>query len=72
MCIPGYVPKLNHRNRNGGGVALYIRNTIGCNRDKTFLVTLVAPSLNGYVLKLKNQEPNRSWLQHGIDLLAQL
>ena len=28
MCIHGYVLERNDRNRNGGGVALYIRNTI--------------------------------------------
>lgn len=35
MCINGYVLERNDRNRNGGGVALYIRNTINYDCDNT-------------------------------------
>ena len=33
--IPGYVLERNDRNRNGGGVALYVRNVIQYERDNT-------------------------------------
>ena len=35
--VKGYVLERNDGNRNGGGVALYIRNTIDYNCDNTFV-----------------------------------
>ena len=37
MRMHGYVLERNNGNRNGGGVALYIRNTIDYNCDNTFV-----------------------------------
>ena len=50
MGIPCYALERNDRKRNGCGVALYIRNTIVYERDKTPL--LVTSRYNGYVLKV--------------------
>lgn len=51
MSIPGYVLERNDRNRNGGGVALYIRNVIDYDRDNT--LTLSGLNLEWLCVKVK-------------------
>lgn len=53
MGIPGYTLERNDRNRNGGGVALYIRNSIDYEVDKT----LASNELNLEWLCIKVKKP---------------
>ena len=47
VSITGYILERNDRNRDGGGVALYIKNTI----NYELLHDYVMIGLNGYVTK---------------------
>ena len=61
MRIHGYVLERNYRNRNGGWVALYIRNTIDYDCDNT--LNLSGINLEWLCIKVKNQEQNHFLLQ---------
>ena len=68
VTVSGYGLERKDRNRDGGGVALYIRNTINYER----LFDLECDSLEWIGIKVINPRLNPLLLVHGIGLPVQI